>query len=71
MRIDRVKFATVLAREDISSQELARRAGLSRVTISSVKSGRSCTRSTAEKIASGLRVDLSELLTDGQTEEVQ
>lgn len=71
MRIDRVKFATVLAREDISSQELARRAGLSRVTISGVKSGRSCTRSTAEKIASGLRVDLSELLTDGQTEEVQ
>lgn len=71
MRIDRVKFAAVLARADISSQELAQRAGLSRVTISNVKSGRSCSKSTAEKIACGLRVELSELLEDGQTTEAQ
>lgn len=70
MRIDRIKFAAVLARADISSQELARRAGLSRVTISNVKSGRSCSRTTAEKIACGLKVDLSELLADGLTKEV-
>lgn len=71
MRIDRIKFAAVLARVDISSQELAHRAGLSRVTISSVKSGRSCTRTTAEKIAYGLGVDISELLPDGQSMEVR
>ena len=71
MRIDRIKFATALARADISSQELARRAELSRVTISSVKSGRSCSRTTARKIAQGLGVEISKLLADGQTEEVQ
>lgn len=70
MRIDRVKFATALAQVDISSQELARRTGLSRVTISSVKSGRSCNKATAEKIACGLGVDLSEILTSGQCKEV-
>lgn len=70
MRIDRIKFAAVLARADISSQELARRAGLSRVTISSVKSGRSCSKTTAEKIACGLGVDISELLADGRNVEV-
>lgn len=71
MRIDRIKFAAVLARADISSQELARRAGLSRVTISNVKSGRSCSKTTAKKIACGLGVDISELLADGRNVEVQ
>ena len=61
MRIDRVKFAAALAREDISSEELAQRTGLSRVTISSVKNGRSCTKTTAEKIARGLRMDIVDL----------
>lgn len=71
MRIDRIKFAAILARADISSQELARRAGLSRVTISNVKSGRSCSRTTAERVACGLGVDISELLADGQNVGVQ
>lgn len=56
MRIDRVKFAAALATADISSQELSRRSGLSRVTISSVKTGRRCSKTTAQKIASGLGV---------------
>lgn len=71
MRIDRIKFAAAMARADISSQELARRTGLSRVTISSVKSGRSCTKTTAEKIAHGLGVDLSDISATTPTEEVQ
>ncbi len=71
MRIDRIKFASALARADISSKELARRAGISRVTISSVKSGRSCSGTTARKIAYGLGVDIAELLTDAQNVEVQ
>ena len=71
MRIDRIKFAAILARVDISSQELARRAGLSRVTISNVKSGRSCSKKTAERISRGLGVDIAELLADIQNTEVQ
>ena len=69
MRIDRIKFAAALAMADISSQELAKRSGLSRVTISSVKTGRSCTKATAQKIASGLGVDISALLANDQSRE--
>lgn len=71
MRIDRIKFAAALAMADISSQELARRSGLSRATISNVKSGRSCSRTTAKKIASGLGVDISGLLSAEQSGEVE
>lgn len=71
MRIDRVKFAAALAMADISSIELARRSGLSRVTISSVKMGRSCSKTTANKIACGLGVDLVSILESGQAEEVE
>ena len=42
MRIDKVKFATELARADVSAKELASRTGVSRVTISAIKSGKSC-----------------------------
>lgn len=69
MRIDRIKFATALAMADISSQELAKRSGLSRVTISSVKTGRSCRKATAQKIASGLGMDISALLANDQPRE--
>lgn len=69
MRIDRIKFAAALAMADISSQELAKRSGLSRVTISSVKTGRSCAKATAQKIASGLGVDISALLAKDQSRE--
>lgn len=69
MRIDRIKFAAALAMADISSQELAKRSGLSRVTISSVKTGRSYAKATAQKIASGLGVDISALLANDQSRE--
>ncbi len=62
MKIDRVKFAMALAKENISCLKLAERTGLSRVTITNVKSGKSCTKSTAEKVANGLGVKISDLL---------
>lgn len=40
MGIDRIKFATELARADLSVKALAERAGIFRVTITSVKSGK-------------------------------
>lgn len=63
MRIDRVKFAAALARADMTTIELSQRAGLSRGTISSVKNGKKCTPKTAQRIAFGLGVELSELAT--------
>lgn len=49
MRIDRVRFAAALASADLKVYELAQRAGVSRPTITAVKSGKSCSKETAEK----------------------
>lgn len=54
MRIDRVAFAAALARADLTCKQLAERSGVSRVTITSVKSGKSCSRETGEKLAAVL-----------------
>ena len=62
MRIDRIKLAIELTKQDMTSVELARRTGLSRPTISSIKTGRSCTPATALKIAAALNVPLDHLI---------
>ena len=62
MRISRIRFAAELARADMSCKQLAERTGLSRVTISNIRQGKSCARSTAERIADGLGVSLREIV---------
>lgn len=66
MRIDRVKFAAGLARKDITCLKLAELSGLSRATITAIKSGKSCTKETAKKLAAGLGVSVADLI-DEQT----
>ena len=51
MRIDRVKFAAALARVDMNGKQLAEKAGVSRGTVTSVRTGKSCSPETAEKLA--------------------
>lgn len=53
-RINRVAFATALARADINIKQLSERSGVSRVTITAVKSGKSCSRDTADKLVAVL-----------------
>lgn len=62
MRIDRVKFATELARADVKVRELAQRSGVTPATVTAVKGGKSCSESTAVKLAAGLGVPLEDLL---------
>lgn len=64
MRVDRVEFAAAMARKDLNSKKLAELSGLSTVTISSVKNGRSCSKETAEKLAVALGIDPAEILED-------
>lgn len=51
MRIDRVKFAAALARLNLNGNRLAEKTGLSRGTITAVRTGKSCSKETAEKLA--------------------
>lgn len=62
MRIDRVKFATELAKKDITLKRFAEITALSRSTLSSVKNGKSCSEKTAYTIAKGLGVDVAEIV---------
>lgn len=58
MRIDRVRFAAALARADLTVKQVAELSGVSRVTVSSVKTGKSCSKDTADKLARVLGRDI-------------
>ncbi len=60
MRINRVQFAAALAREDLNVKKLAEKTGLSRPTIQSIKSGKSCSEETGRKLAAILGNDIIE-----------
>lgn len=60
MRIDRVAFAAALARRDINQKRLAELSGVSRVTITAVKSGKTCSEDTARKLAAVLGSEIME-----------
>ena len=62
MRVDRVAFATEIARADINLKTLSLRSGLSRSTITAVRGGKSCSESTVKKIADGLGIPVSVIL---------
>ena len=58
IRINQEKFAAALARLDITGNELAEQTGLSRSTITAIRSGKSVNRETAQKVASVLGVEI-------------
>lgn len=70
MKIDRVKLIAEMARQNIGVKQLADKAGVSRVTISAVRCGKSCGRNTALHIARALGVDVTELLEVEEREKV-
>lgn len=61
MRIDRIKFAAALARLDLNGNQLAEKAGLSRGTVTAVRTGKSCSKETADKLAAVLGRDIIEV----------
>lgn len=62
MRIDRVKLISEMARQDLKVKELAELAGLSRLTVTAVRGGKSCSQNTALSIARALSVDVAEIM---------
>ena len=51
-----------MVNKDMKVIDLAAATGLSRITISNIKNGKSCTHETANKIAAALDVDINKLL---------
>ena len=61
MRIDRIKVIVLMAEKEYSANELAARDGLSRSTISQIRSGKSCSAKTADALAQGLGVSVQKI----------
>lgn len=64
MRIDRKKLVVTMLDKNQTTLQLAEKSGVSRVTISGVRCGKSCSKSTAEKIAKALNVPVENLIED-------
>lgn len=61
MRIDRIKLITEMARKDMTSIELARKADVSRSSVCSLRNGKSCTENTIKRVADALGVSVDNL----------
>lgn len=66
MRIDRVKLIAEMARQNVRIKDLAEKALVSRVTITAMRGGKSCSTNSARRVAQALGVPLETLLEDGQ-----
>ena len=62
MRIDRIKFITELAKQELTITDFSKKIGVNRTTLSNVKSGKSCRDDIAYKIANGLNVSIKDLI---------
>lgn len=62
MRIDRVKLIAEMARKDIRAQDLAKKAGVSRSTVTAMRSGKSCNKNSVLHVVHALGVDVVELI---------
>ena len=62
MRIDRVKLIAEMARRDLKVNELAELAGVSRVTITALRGGKSCSKNSVLHVARALGVDVTEIM---------
>lgn len=60
MRINRERFAAALARADLNGNQLAEKAGVSRGTVTAVRTGKSCSKETADKLVAVLGKDILE-----------
>lgn len=62
MRIDRIKLVAELTKRDMTQTKLAELSGVSRVTIGTIKAGKSCSDEVGHKIADALGVKIETLL---------
>ena len=62
MRVNREKLACLLIQHDMSVNGLVERSGLTRSTVSAVRSGKSCSVNTAKKLAEALGVRTEDLV---------
>lgn len=65
VKADRVLVVSEMARQNITGEELSRKAGVGRSAVQSMRRGRPVWRNTAQHVAAALGVPLEELLEKG------
>ena len=58
VRIDRVAMIAEMARREINCNRLVALSGVSRVTVTAVRNGKSCSKETADKLVAILGRDI-------------
>lgn len=64
MRIDRIKLIAEMARQNLKVKDVAEKATVSRMTVSSARCGKSVNENSARRIAQALGVELDSLKED-------
>lgn len=62
MRINRKKLVLAMMDKDVNTIQLAELTGLSRVTISGIRCGKSCSGDTLKRVAKALKVEPEEIM---------
>lgn len=62
MKINRLKLICLMAENDLQIKDVSELSGVSRATISSIKSGKTCADTTAFKIAAALGVKIEDII---------
>lgn len=65
MNIDKRKLRHIMIDRDVGQKQLSEKSGVSRTVINNVCCGRSCTSTTAMKIAEALNIPLEDLIESG------
>lgn len=65
MNIDKRKLRHIMIDRDVGQKQLAETSGVSRAVVNNVCCGRSCTSTTAMKIAEALNIPLEDLIENG------
>lgn len=61
MKIDRIKLIAEMAKLNVTILRLSEMAGVSRATISAIRSGKACSPATAAKLAKALNVSVDKI----------
>lgn len=62
MRVDRVKLIAEMARQEIKVYELAEKAGISSLTITAMRGGKSCSENSVKHVAKALGISIESLM---------
>ena len=62
MKVDKVKMACEIARQNTNQSEIAKKCGLHRKTVNNAYNGRSCSKRTVELISNALNIPPNNLV---------